>query len=83
MLLNLSDRVQESLARIGELVSEVNELSVLAASIRALAEVTSNPDKYRSSQEDIAKLIDRVRDICARHEIVLPDYVEWNTIEIS
>jgi len=84
MELNISDRVKETQLRIHDLVVELNDYSALVSCIRALATVTNNPDKFKNTKEsDIIKLSDRVRKICAKHEILLPEYVEWGTIEIN
>jgi hypothetical protein len=84
MELNISERVKETQMRIHDLVVELNDYTALVACIRALAAVTNNPDRFtKTSQDDINKLTERVRNICAKHEIRLPDYVEWGAIELN
>jgi gamma-glutamyl:cysteine ligase YbdK (ATP-grasp superfamily) len=84
MELNITNRVKECQLRIHDLVVELNDYTALVACIQALAAVTSNPGQFKNTkQEDINKLTDRVRKICAKHEILLPDYVEWGAIEIN
>jgi hypothetical protein len=84
MELNISDRVKECQLRIHDLVVELNDYTALISCIRVLAAVGANPDKFKNTkQEDINKLSDRVRNICAKHEILLPEYIEWGAIELN
>lgn len=84
MELNISDRVKETQLRIHDLIVDLNEYNALVACIRALAAVSNNPDRFKNtSEDDINKLTERVRKICAKHEILLPDYIEWGAIEIN
>ncbi len=83
MQINLSDRVKEAQDIIKENMQELREYEILVLSIRALAEVENNPEKFGNyDPADKEKLIAKIRKICAKHEIVLPEYVEWSSIEL-
>lgn len=82
MKLELSDRAKECSIRVNELTQEYNDYQMLVSCIKALQAVENNPTKYQYSTADYEKVIDRVRDLCAKHEIRLPENIDWNSVDI-
>lgn len=84
MQIKLSDRATECQSRMKELQSEMNDYNAIVMCIRALQAVSNSPGKYTYSQEDYDKVVDKLRSLCEKHEILLPatDYMEWGSIEI-
>lgn len=82
MRLELSDRAKECTTRISELTQEYNDYQMLVSCIKALQAVEQNPQKYNYSDEDYNTVISRVNDLCARHEIRIPDGTAWASVDI-
>ncbi len=82
MKIELSERARECTVRINELTQEYNDYQMLVSCIKALQAVKLNPNKYRYSTEDYNTVVERVHDLCARHEIRLPDDTEWESVDI-
>jgi hypothetical protein len=82
MKLELTNRAKECSERIADLTQEHNDYQMLVSCIKALQAVKNNPDKFKYTDDDYKKVIETVHDLCARHEIRLPDENEWDSIEI-
>jgi hypothetical protein len=80
--LELTARAKECTERINELTSEYNDYQMLVSCIKALQAVKIHPDRFKYSNEDYDKVVNTVRDLCARHEIRLPDDTEWESVDI-
>lgn len=84
MRIRLSDRAKECNDRMIELVDELNDYNSIAMCAKALQAVATYPDKFEYSQDDYDKVITKFYNLCAKHEIKLPDdeFIEWSTIDI-
>jgi hypothetical protein len=82
MRLELTSRARECAERIRDLEKEYKDYELLVSCIRALAAVKINPTKFEYSDDDYNKVVDKVRDLCARHEIRLPDDTDWDSVDI-
>lgn len=82
MRLDLSSRAKECTERINELTQEYNDYQMLVSCIKALQAVKINPSKFKYSDDDYQKVIATVHDLCAKHEIRLPDDTEWDSVDI-
>ena len=81
--IKLGERADECRTRMTELRQEMDDYNQLVIYIKALSMVKSNPDKWTTySKEDFDKVVSKVTSICQKHEIRLPEYVEWEAIEI-
>lgn len=84
MQIKLSDRAKEINDRYNELVQEKNDYNNIVMCIKALQAADMNRNKWNYTQEDYDGVVNRLRSLCAKHEVVLPDtdYIEWGNIEI-
>jgi hypothetical protein len=84
MQIKLSDRAKECSEAMKELSEEMADYNSIVVCVRALAAVSNNPEKFKYEQEDYDKVVNKLRNLCAKHEIQLPttDYIEWSTVEI-
>ena len=84
MEINLSDRIKECQTKAQEAVDEINDYQILAMCIKTLSEVTERPERYEQTNEESYNLVvERIRKLCAKHKILLPDYIEWGAIELK
>ena len=84
MQIKLNERYNECKSKMSECVQEINDYNQLAVLIRSLAMVKANPEKWAGTYtpEDFKKVENTVISLCNKHEIHIPDYVEWDAIEI-
>lgn len=84
MKIKLSDRAKECSEAMRELSEEMADYNSIVMCVRALQAVANNPEKFTYDQSDYDKVVSKLRSLCAKHEIQLPDteYIEWNTVEI-
>jgi len=84
MKIKLSDRAKECSESMRELSEEMADYNSIMMCVRALQAVSSNPEKFKYEQADYDKVVAKLRSLCAKHEIPLPDaeYIEWSTVEI-
>ena len=82
MQLKITDRLAEANKGVSELIGEINDYQSIVMCIRALQAVTNSPDRYTFTTADYDKVVAKLRNLCEKHEIVLPEYVEWSNIEI-
>lgn len=82
MKLDISGRVKECTERVDELVRECTDYQMLVSCIKALRAVKIYPEKYKYSAEDFDTVVNTVRNLCAQHEIRLPDDTEWESVDI-
>lgn len=84
MQIKLSDRAKECSESMKELSEEMNDYNSIVMCVRALAAVSNNPEKFKYEQSDYDKVVSKLQNLCAKHEIQLPnsEYIEWSTIEI-
>lgn len=84
MKIKISDRAKECSEAMRELSEEMADYNAIVMCVRALQAVTTNPEKFTYEQSDYDKVVNKLRNLCAKHEIPLPDseYVEWNAVEI-
>ena len=81
MDINLSERMRECMETINNAKSEINDYANIALCINALREVSID-DGYTYTQEEFNDVVGKLQRLCAKHEIVLPDYVEWGSLNI-
>jgi uncharacterized coiled-coil DUF342 family protein len=83
MKIKISDRSREAQDRIRELSQELNDYNAIIMLVRALQVVEASPEKFTYPQEDYDKVIQRLKYLCAKHEILYPDgYIQWSAVEI-
>lgn len=84
MKLNLSERAKECAERSQEMKQEIDDLNQIVMCIRALQADEANPNKFNYDPKDYDGVLERLRSLCAKHELRLPDsdYIEWRSIEI-
>lgn len=84
MQIKLSDRAKECSEALRELSQEMADYNSIVMCTAALSAVANDPQKYDWNEADYTQVIEKLRDLCAKHEIVLPatDYIEWGTVEI-
>lgn len=84
MVINVTDRIADCKKKIMEMTEEIQDYNTLIMCISTLAEVNREPDKYKinNRQEEIDYVVNTIKDICSKHEIVLPEYIEWGAIEM-
>jgi hypothetical protein len=84
MQIKISDRAKECSQAMKELSEEMTDYNAIVMCVRALAAVSNSPEKFKYEQEDYDKVVQKLRNLCAKHEIQLPtaEYIEWGTVEI-
>lgn len=84
MQIKISDRAKECSESMRELSEEMTDYNSIVMCIRALQAVANNPEKFKYDQADHDKVVNKLRSLCSKHEIPLPDtdYIEWGTIEL-
>lgn len=82
MQLKISDRIQECMASMQTLNEEMQDYQNIVMLIKAVMAVSSETVPVKYNQDDYDKVIAKIRNLCAKHEIQLPEFVEWNTIEL-
>jgi hypothetical protein len=88
MKLEITSRAKEVQTRMQELNSELNDYNTIVMCIRALqaaeAEKTTPTPKLAYTKDEYEKVLMKLRRLCAKHELSLPDgdYIEWGSIEI-
>lgn len=83
MEIKISDRIVEGQSAVRETLQELGEYDLLVMAVRALSAVTNHPDKFTYNKDDYDMLESRIRKICEKHEIRLPEFVEWGSIEFT
>lgn len=83
MKVKIADRIQECSTGLKNLTSEMNDYNTIVICIKALQAAAQYPNKFKYSDEDYKKVVDKLYKLCAKHEIQLSsDYVEWSSVEI-
>lgn len=86
MKLKLSERAKECTERLDELRQEMEDLNHIVMCIRANQAVERDPERYKGKydEKDYEEVLAYLRNLCAKHEIPLPNtgFIEWNSIEI-
>lgn len=84
MEIKLSDRTKEAMDKMRELNEELTDYANIVNCIHALKTVTENPHKYNYERKDYELVVERIRKLCNKHEIVIPDVdtIEWGSVEI-
>lgn len=84
MEINISERAVEAKTRMAELEEELNDYQGIITCIRALAAVEREPDKYIYDASDKEKVIDKLHNLCAKHEIRISTdgFIDWTSVEI-
>lgn len=84
MQIKLSERAKECSSRMKELDEEMQDYNHIVLCIKALSSVADPTKKHNYTQAEYDAVVAKVRSLCAKHEIKLPDgdYVEWGTVEI-
>jgi hypothetical protein len=84
MEIKILDRIEEAKKVYIDAVNELNDYKIIQITINGLATYKSNPDKYPTTKsEDVDMLISKLYNLCQKHEIVLPDFIEWGSIELT
>lgn len=87
MQIKLSERGIECNQKISELIQEMDDYQKIMMCIKALQAVEAESDKFKNtySQEEYDTVVNTLKNLCSKHEIILPNldgYVEWRSIEI-
>ena len=84
MEIKLSDRIQEAKVKWNETTSELNDYKLIELCVDALVRYNRSPEKYPSVDEaEVNKLTEKFERLCSKHEIQLPKFIEWGSIELT
>ena len=84
MEIKISDRVEEAKSRYIDIVAELNEYKMIQICVNAMAKYKASPEKYPSATEnEINELISKFESLCNKHEIKIPEFIEWESIELT
>jgi len=84
MKIQISDRAKECSEDMKELADEMNDYNAIVMCIKSLQAVHMQPEKFTYPQEDYDRVVSKLYNLCAKHEIQLPEaeYMEWTSVEI-
>lgn len=77
MILKLSDRAQEAKEAMLERRHELDDYNLIIGLLKAIQLANVEPDKHKYTKEQYDKCYRKLETLCAKHEIRLPDYIDW------
>ena len=83
MKLEISDRIKELQTSITESMNDLGEYELIVMAIRVLAQATTADPPLEYRAQDYEFIVERLEKLCAKHEIRLPEYREWASIELT
>ena len=80
--LNLSERIRDAQASMHQYMMELNDYQMINACVQAIKSVHVEPDRYDYSNEEYHEVLAAFETLCQKHEIRLPDQIDWHAFEV-
>lgn len=78
MIIKLSDRAEDAKRAMIEARQELDDYNLIVSLVKAFQLANTEPEKHKFTQEEYDKCYAKLQNLCAKHEIRLPDYIDWS-----